>query len=481
MKILYYNWIAFDNPGQLGGGVNLYQRDLIRWMVTNDSEYDISFLSSGWKCNPLRKDVYVVPTCNIFGDKCHSYEIINSPIMAPSSSLVGMFDRYVSDEVSVAIFRQFLLEHGPFDVIHFNNLEGISVNVLALKSEFQNSKFVVTIHNYQTICPLAQYFNLVDNKVCRNFGEGVSCLACVNKLSRTDEYSRHCKNFFYGLLASCKYGKVIRPLFKLFSKFCAKCRKISGVPAPQSLQAKDYAAYRKHNVEMLNRYTDLILTVSERTRAIMLQHGIDCRRTYVCYIGSRFADKERQVHLAQVAGVENEVMRHGVFTICYLGYKRVDKGFYFLLDSLSTLDPLIATGVRVVLAVAKLNRRKIEIKLKHFKEVVLYDGYTHQDLENILQTVDLGIVPVLWEDNLPQVAIEMVACGVPILCSDLGGASELCSSPKFKFVGGSREDLLRKLVFLVQHPDILQEYWRCRRPLVTMEQHVLELKRYYQS
>ena len=39
----------------------------------------------------------------------------------------------------------------------------------------------------------------------------------------------------------------------------------------------------------------------------------------------------------------------------------------------------------------------------------------------------------------------MVACGVPILCSDFGGASELCSSELFKFKGGNENNFVEKL------------------------------------
>lgn len=56
--------------------------------------------------------------------------------------------RYVKDLDTVNIFAKFIKEFGPFDVIHFNNMEGISINVLKLKKIFPNTKFIVSIHNY---------------------------------------------------------------------------------------------------------------------------------------------------------------------------------------------------------------------------------------------------------------------------------------------------------------------------------------------
>ena len=75
----------------------------------------------------------------------------------------------------------------------------------------------------------------------------------------------------------------------------------------------------------------------------------------------------------------------------------------------------------------------------------------------------------------------MVACGVPILCSDFGGASELCSSELFKFKGGNEKDFTDKLQNLVNHPEFLNEYWKHHKPLMTMENHIKELDKYYGS
>ena len=44
-----------------------------------------------------------------------------------------------------------------------------------------------------------------------------------------------------------------------------------------------------------------------------------------------------------------------------------------------------------------------------------------------------GVVPVLWHDNLPQVAIEMHARHIPLLTSDMGGAQELGNCPEMVF------------------------------------------------
>ena len=157
MKILYYNWIQFDNEKNQGGGVNVYQRNLIG-SLTHNTNNEIYFLSSGWKYNPLKTKTYIQETSNIFKDKCRSFEIINSSIMAPAFAMFMNPRKLIDDMATYEIFDEFILKFGPFDIIHFNNIEGISVNVLKLKEKYPSTKFIVSIHNYQPICPLNQYF-----------------------------------------------------------------------------------------------------------------------------------------------------------------------------------------------------------------------------------------------------------------------------------------------------------------------------------
>jgi len=97
----------------------------------------------------------------------------------------------------------------------------------------------------------------------------------------------------------------------------------------------------------------------------------------------------------------------------------------------------------------------------------------------LLRNKNLGIIPVLWEDNLPQVAIEMTAYGVPVLASDLGGASELCNSNLFIFRGGDVKDCIDKITYFSDNPDKLDEYWKHYKKLTTMKQHMTEIMEYW--
>lgn len=466
MKILHYNWIQFDNEKNIGGGVNIYQRNLIDYLISN-TNHEIYFLSSGWKYNPFNKKTYIKQTKNIFNDRCKSFEIINSPIMAPAFAVHMHPELFIDDMGTYEILDQFIQKQGEFDIIHLNNIEGISINVLKLKEKYSDTKFIVSIHNYQPICPLVQYFQYNNKCICHDFNNGEACLICSDSKPDDIGYYRRCRDYCYAFLTGNK--RFLRLPAKLFCKFL-KYRSKKFIGSKDTMQPKEYARYRKHNIEMLNKYADCVLAVSERVRQIMIENGCDSKKVVTSYIGTKFAQNELKHSVAKTAKP---------FTIAYLGYERIDKGFFFFIDALSKLDKEIAKNINVVLAVSYIHKENYQGKLDNFNKVIVHNGYTHNKLPDILCNVNLGVVPVLWEDNLPQVAIEMVACGVPVLCSSFGGASELCTSELFKFKGADENDFTAKLINLVNNPILLDEYWKNHPNLMTMEKHIKELESTY--
>ena len=80
---------------------------------------------------------------------------------------------------------------------------------------------------------------------------------------------------------------------------------------------------------------------------------------------------------------------------------------------------------------------------------------------------------------MPQVAIEMVAFGVPILSSSAGGASELTRSEAFRFNGGDTKDFLKKIYAIVDQEVSLDEFWKNHSGLCTNQEHYKQIEKVY--
>ncbi|MGL4619246.1 MAG: glycosyltransferase, partial [Chroococcidiopsis sp.] len=84
-----------------------------------------------------------------------------------------------------------------------------------------------------------------------------------------------------------------------------------------------------------------------------------------------------------------------------------------------------------------------------------------------------------WEDNLPQVTFELLACRVPVLCSNRGGAQEFVRHPAFIFDPGKKGDFQQKLSTIRENPHLLTEFWQEARTVRSLEQHFQELIEVY--
>lgn len=469
MKILFYNWVQFDNDEKLGGGVTVYIKNLIEYLLQN-RDYTIYFLSSGHKYNPLAEKPYIKKSKNIFGSICHSYEVINSDIIGPLGTLCWDLDRYLDDTRTTKVMEDFIVQNGPFDIIHVHNIGGFGQNFLKLKEKFPNTKFIFDLHNYNSICMNSYLFKHNKGTMCLDYCEGKDCLECFDNLGISKKiYKQRVKVFWKeNFLEKMKY-KFTHKFKNCFKNDYEKYYVTTHEDCRNN--SDSYKKFRENNVKYINEYFDTVLAVSQKVKDVAVKYGINSEKIKVSYIGTKFAENICE---------PKTFNKNKKFKIAYMGYANVLKGYFFLLDALSKISPDIAKNIDLVFAAKGIKSQKeVKEKLAAFNSVTLINGYNHSNIKTILSDADLGIVPVLWDDNLPQVAIEIVSNGVPVLCSDFGGASELSSSESFKFKGGNIEDFQYKLINIMQNPELLKDYWSKLNPLMTMEKHVQNLEKIY--
>lgn len=238
-----------------------------------------------------------------------------------------------------------------------------------------------------------------------------------------------------------------------------------------------YREFREKNIYYVNKYFDKIICVSERVKEIAKNMGILENKLIVSYIGTEFANNQ-----------ENKLkydVKDNILNIIYMGYMRKDKGFFFFLDALNKLD--VETSKRITVSIAaKINNKKVKEKLyelkRFFKDIIIYEhGYNHENIDAILNNINLGIVPVLWEDNLPQVAIELKSKGIAVLASSRGGAKELTNNKNFEFEAGNIKDFNKKIVNIVKNQNYLNEYFTDGIKLYTIKEHCRELELIYMN
>lgn len=456
MKILYYNWDHID--GNMGGGVTVYQKNLISHIVLSEND-DVFFINSGLTYDSGR--LRIEKTDNSFGEKVNSFEIINSPVIAPVQQSAENIKNYLEDVSLFAIFDDFLKKNGPFDVIHFNNIEGLSLKVLSLKEIYPNTKFIYSVHNYFCVCSRVNLWKN-DEMNCNK----ESFYECINCYYKTNYKSQ--RMIRKAELFSKPMKKITNILARAYNKFSI-----------DNGTEKIYEDFEMKTVQAINCYMDKILTVSNRVSEIMELHGVDSNKMKVSYIGTKVAENQSHECGCNV--------NKAPFSIVYMGYMNKEKGFYFLLDALEKIPLQIKKNISVRF-VARYNKNKNKKELERldklrddFNSIEIINGYNSDNQKKCLEKINLGIVPVLWEDNLPQVAIEQISYGVPILVSDLGGAKEIVNNDKFVFEAGNADDFICKLINIMNNRNLLEEFWYTSKHLVTLKEHIEELRTVYEE
>lgn len=468
MKILFYNWSDL-NGKNVGGGVGVYQKNIID-AFSKYYDNKLYFLFSGEVYSPVSRKPYIKKTRKQYPN-CETYALINSTVIAPAWTNYYNIESYLddTDETILNLVADFIRSKGGFDVIHFNNIEGLPLNILKLKESFPDTKIIFSIHNYFPFCPSVNLYDFSKHKICENFNNGNGCMHCHEINIRQTEFKAKIRNF------SKKISPIIG-LLRLFHKKDIKRRAENFTKRKNSFNSNLFKEYRKKNIEYLNKYADVILSVSKRVKELATIYGINPDKNFVSYIGTKVADT--QAHAQAYPYQKGNIMN-----IAYLGYLREDKGFFFLMDALKSLPLDKSERISIKLIAKGINEPFIQPEINKLREkyasVITIDGYTHENFKELLTGVNLGIVPVVWEDNLPQVAIELVSVGIPILASSSGGPSELSSSKYFKFEVADVKDFNNKLIYLLDHPEIFGDFWKHKMKLVTLEEHVEELLNFY--
>lgn len=468
-KILFYNWASFDNPEHDGGGVTVYLSNLMK-VLSQREDYACFFLSSGTKYTFDGK-LRIVETQNLYSPAVRSFQILNAPVHAPAALQARDLEVYLEDTSMLELLESFWQQQGGFDVVHFHNLEGLSLPVLKLKELHKDTKFYLTLHNYMPFCPQVNLWTSKGTN-CYLQPQFPNCSQCVDCPSAKIETVF---GQFKSLLPDA-WKKA--PFYKYLKNAANRIRELSKAASSSadSVSCDIFSRYRSENLRYVNLYMDQVFAVSQRTAEIAVHMGFQAGKVCTSYIGTAAAED-----LCPPTASPGPYVN-----VVYLGYARSDKGFDFLLNALETLPASVSEKIDLQLFARCKNtaaydayRRSLDKIADRFHSIRFSNGYSRSQQPAILKKAHLGIVPVMWEDNLPQVMIEMAAAGVPVLTSDLGGAKELVSDESFVFPAGDVAAFCEKLGQLVQSPEKRDHFWDKPVCLTTMTQHIQLLDAYY--
>ncbi|MHA2307123.1 MAG: glycosyltransferase family 4 protein, partial [Candidatus Hodarchaeales archaeon] len=97
---------------------------------------------------------------------------------------------------------------------------------------------------------------------------------------------------------------------------------------------------------------------------------------------------------------------------------------------------------------------KRKIKKSKLKDKVIFFPFTSEP-KFIFERIDILILPSLFKEGLPNVLIESLAMGKPVIASNLGGIPEIVKESKTGFLTkpGNVDELVNRIKFLWKNQD----------------------------
>jgi glycosyltransferase involved in cell wall biosynthesis len=445
--------VTHDFPPDHYGGVAVYSHTLAKEL---SKRHDVHVFYRTWDSS--RAD-YSVDTQTYDGLPVTT---INNNFAEKRNALMRYRDRYVDEA-----FRRFLAERRP-DLVHFQYLgTGLSTNIVRMAHRY-GIPTILTLNDYWFMCPKGQMMNY-EWQMCSEVIEE-RCARCVfgshASLSALEEPQRGgARNLGRSYRTIADGGANAVALRRLFGKAYWM---LAGRRAALN-QVRD----RNRELRRLLNEVDLLIAPSQFLRRMYVGFGVPPERI-------RYSD----YGINTVAARKSPRSPSGRLVFGYIGTLMPPKGVHVLVDAFLKLPEGLSELRIHGPAPNKFHleyRGMIEQKVAGRNDILLLGAYEPSDIMDILASIDAVVVPSTWHENSPLTIHEAFMAGVPVITSNIGGMAELVTDGVngLHFQAGDADDLARKLMALIETPDLLAQLSAGIPPIKSIEENAKELEAMY--
>lgn len=411
MRVLQVGWGFY--PWRVGGLI-LYAEDLMDDLVARG--HDVAYFCSG-RHYPLLSRPHLRRRRRR-GIAIH--ELVNPPINPGLERGTRRPDLDLSEPWIESAFERTLKRTRP-DVVHVQELHGLPSSLIDLAGA-NGTPVVMTLHDYGALCTTLRLFD-ADGRVCMRTDVSADCVArnaaapIDTRLIRreTVEYElRRVRHRLRRLRLALPEGLEdwIRRRAGAMPEQLEEME--THLPRPEPALAPAYQRRRDVNVERLGR-VDRLIAQSARVGEIHRALGVPGERMRVMPAMARHIEELRPRRL--------EAAPEKLTFATLGGCATRTKGSRVIAEALEALRAAGAEG-RFRLRVYGHIDPAVHDVLAGFEGVEMPGLYPRDRLGELLDAVDVGLMPSIWEEALGYTGLEMIAKGIPLVANPLGGIAE---------------------------------------------------------
>ena len=149
--------------------------------------------------------------------------------------------------------------------------------------------------------------------------------------------------------------------------------------------------------------------------------------------------------------------------LLYVGRLDKPKGVHVLIDAMAKLAKARGSRVpRLRVAGSAHSQDYADALMRRVKEAGLADHIVFEGnvegakIPELMRGAIACVMPAIWYENLPNSVVESLACGCPVIASDLGSLSYTVTHDHdgLLFRPGDAGDLAEKIGRIIDHPDL---------------------------
>lgn len=421
-------------PPRYAAGAELYTYRLARWLLGHGHEVEVVAIEDIDRGSATQIDAQL-----------DRYDDI--PVWRLSFNLLAAPQRRrweFDNQLLGAWFADYFRRHRP-DLVHFQAGYLLGVAPIFAAAE-QKLPIMLTLHDYWFLCP-RHTLQRSDGALCATVPDDPAvCARC--RLWGDEPYARFGRRLpttLRNLVDTLPFGADVPLMMVRRERLQAALDRVSMVVAPSQFM-----------------YDQFVTRVSPG-RLGFSRIGIDVR----------------SLQSTAVRG-DSDRLRFG-----YIGQVAQHKGVHVLIEAFQRLRSQARSVELHIWGGDEANPaygRHLRAMAQGDARICFHGRYDNRRLPEILGGFDYLVAPSLWYENCPLTILEAYAAGVPVICSDHGGLSELVAPGEdgLVFRPGDAEALAQSLQMVMEDAALsrrLQAGARRRyvRDIEEEMQHLIEL------
>ena len=221
------------------------------------------------------------------------------------------------------------------------------------------------------------------------------------------------------------------------------------------------------------RMADVILSHSRFLIEVFKESGVDTKRFVHCRNGFDYA----KVKFNNLASEGRDTTNFG-----FIGTVLPHKGVEVLIDAFKRVS---SDNIRLKIYGGYYEQREYHSRLlakaEEDRRIEFCGDYDFNNISQVLESIDVVVVPSLWYENAPMVISAAQAFGVPVIATGLGGMKEMVRDGVngFTFKIGDTDGLAEKIRLISANPSILTLLSRNALPPPRIESEAFILEKLY--